>query len=818
MNTKLHSAYLLRTTRFLGVAMLYILGLLSTVATGGGGNDNGGGGATVNQAPSISELELALAALDYLADAGDSTVTISIAFSDPEADIATLHVETSDGASVTTSVTVSASSGRISGEVPVSTDQAGDVTIEVWVVDGAGNSSNRLNAMVHVNGSTELADLSLTDTELDPVFDAATDEYSAVVDFDVTTISATATLLEPEAALTIDAVPVPSGAESSPIDLDVGDNSVILLVTSSDGAMQTIEITVQRRANVLLSDLTFSAGSFDQIFQADLFDYTGNASFLRSTTTVTAVPEDPDATVALNGISVSPEWVSGDVDLMEGQTTIEVLVTGSDGNTTATYALEISRESLDGFAQDVYAKASNAWEEDEFGWSVAMSGNTLAVGAPSEWGDADGIDGDESNNDAIRAGAVYVFVRDPVTGWSQEAYIKASNSGEFDHFGYSLALSGDTLAVGAYTEWSSATGINGNQDDNSADSAGAVYVFTRDPALGWSQQAYIKASNTNLADRFGHSVALSGDTLVVGATWEESAASGVNGDQANTRLIGAGAAYVFTRDAMAVWSQQAYLKATNPDPGDLFGSAVAISGDLLAVGATGEASAAQGINGDQSDNSAGLAGAVYVYARDVSGQWQPDAYLKASNAGAVDYFGGSLSFDQNTLAVGARGEDSAATGVNGDQSDETDRNAGAAYLFSRSPAGEWAQEAYVKASNPDEEDAFGSSVALTHNALLVGARYESSGATGLNGDETDNAWPEAGAAYLFLRSADGQWTHQAYLKASNTYNFDNFGWSVALTDDALAVGARNEHGGSTGIDGNQNDHSASGSGAVYGFR
>lgn len=125
--------------------------------------------------------------------------------------------------------------------------------------------------------------------------------------------------------------------------------------------------------------------------------------------------------------------------------------------------------------------------------------------------------------------------------------------------------------------------------------------------------------------------------------------------------------------------------------------------------------------------------------------------------------------------------------------------------------------AYVKASNPDEDDDFGNAIALTDNALLVGARYESSGAAGINGDETDNAWPESGAAYLCLRSADGVWTQQAYLKASNTYLFDNFGWSVALADDALAIGGRNERGGATGIDGNQNDSSVLGAGAVYVF-
>ncbi len=807
-----------RASRILGVVTVYGLGLLSTIATGGSGGGGDGDDGTVNQAPAISTLELETANVDYRAGDGETTIAATVTYSDPEADITSWRVELSDGSSATQAVTVNGSSGQISIAVPLSTELAGDVTAEIWVVDSAGNSSNRLSATIHVNGSSELTGLVLDGVQLDPAFDPATDDYSASVDFDVTSIRVTATLLEPEATLTIDSTPVASGTESPPVALAVGDNVIIVVATSSDGVSRQIEITVQRSASALLSDLSFSAGTLDQIFQPELLDYTGYASFLRPTTTVTAVPEDPGASVAVNGVSVAADWRSTDVDLAEGQTTIGMLVTGSDGVTTGSYSIDVSRATLSEFGQEIYAKASNAWEEDQFGWSVALSGNLLAVGAPAEWGAADGINGDQNDNGAILAGAVYVFERDPVTGWSQEAYVKASNSDEYDHFGFSIALSGNTLVVGAYTEWSAATGIDGDQDDNSADSAGAVYVFTRDPVTGWSQQAYIKASNTEFDEHFGTAVALSGDTLVVGAPWEDSAATGVNGDQNDNSALGAGAAYVFTRDPSGVWSQQAYLKASNTDAGDQFGQSVAIQGDVVAVGATGESSAAQGIDGDQNDNSAGLAGAVYTYVRDDAGQWQPEAYLKASNAGAVDYFGFSLAMHGDRLAVGARREDSAATGVNGDQMDETDRNSGAAYLFTRSPAGVWTQEAYIKASNTDEDDEFGSSIALTHDALLVGARFESSGAAGINGDEDDNAWPEAGAVYLFLRNAEGQWAQRAYIKASNAYNFDHFGWSVALSDDLLAVGARNEGSGATGIDGPQDDRSAAGSGAVYVFR
>ncbi len=135
---------------------------------------------------------------------------------------------------------------------------------------------------------------------------------------------------------------------------------------------------------------------------------------------------------------------------------------------------------------------------DLFGSSVALSadGSTLAVGAPDEASAATGIGGNQADNSAPGAGAVYVFTRSG-TAWSQQAYVKASNTDADDRFGDSVALSADgsTLAVGAVVEASAATGIGGNQADNSAQDAGAVYVFTRSGTT-WSQQAYVKASNT----------------------------------------------------------------------------------------------------------------------------------------------------------------------------------------------------------------------------------------------------------------------------------------------------------------------------------
>lgn len=405
-------------------------------------------------------------------------------------------------------------------------------------------------------------------------------------------------------------------------------------------------------------------------------------------------------------------------------------------------------------------------------------------------------------------------------------YIKASNTRAGQVFGFSVAISGDagTLAVGAPGEASGATGINGDQGNNSSPAAGAVYVFVRE-ADTWTQQAYIKASNTESGDQFGSTVVLdfAGDTLAVGTWAEASGATGINGSQGNNVAPYAGAVYVFTR-TVDVWSQQAYVKASNTGEDHEFGDSIALSadGNTMAVGSRGEASAATGINGDQSDTSAGFAGAVYVFTREGT-VWTQQAYVKASNTDDFDQFGSfvALSGDGDTLAVGARFESSGATGIDGDQSDNSVFGAGAVYVFTRE-AGVWSQEAYVKASNADVAGniGFGIAVALSGDGgtLAVSATLEDSSAVGVNGNQTNHNAERSGAVYVFVREA-GAWSQQAYVKASNTTEDLNFGRTLALSadGDTLVVGTPNDASNAIGVNGNQSNIAAPSSGAVYLF-
>lgn len=393
--------------------------------------------------------------------------------------------------------------------------------------------------------------------------------------------------------------------------------------------------------------------------------------------------------------------------------------------------------------QQAYLKASNTDAGDLFGSSVAISGDTLVVGATAEASNATGVDGDQSDNSAPDSGAVYVFVRTGST-WSQEAYLKAPNAEASDGFGGSVAVSGDTVVVAAEFESSAAMGVNGNQADNSAESSGAAYVFVRD-GVSWSHQAYLKASNTEADDRFGWSVSVSGDVVVVGAPFEDSSSMGVDGVQGDNSAPFAGAAYVFARNGVT-WAQQGYLKASNTDPNDLFGQAVSVSDDTLVVGAGSESSAATGVYGDQSSNSANNSGAAYVFVRQ-AGTWGQQAYLKASNTESSDFFGEAVSVSRNTIVVGATLESSGAAGVDGNQFNNSSPGSGAAYVFGRNGSF-WTQQAYLKASNPTPEDFFGVSVAVSDETVIVGAHLEDSIATGVDGSQT-NSSTNTGAAYAF---------------------------------------------------------------------
>lgn len=381
-------------------------------------------------------------------------------------------------------------------------------------------------------------------------------------------------------------------------------------------------------------------------------------------------------------------------------------------------------------------------------------------------------------------------------------YIKPFNTKENFKFGRSVLLSpdGNTLFVGAPGE--SAT-LNDTNND-AAPNSGAVYIFKFNGDK-WQQTQYLKASNSKINNRFGHSLSLSkdGKTLAIGAM----------GDKENSILeTKSGTVYLFHFNGVQ-WEEQNYIEAPNRD-GDLFGYRVKLNSDgtLLAISAIKEDSS--DIN-DPQDNTSTDSGAVYLYR--FNNSWVLEKYFKASNIGKFDNFGISLSFNEQAdkLAIGASGESSSnKTHINDDAS-----HAGAVYIFDYKD-NVWNQSHYLKSNNIGKNDQFGISVDFTDDGktLAVGAFGEQSNSDFINKGQTDDSATDAGAVYIF-KETNNIWKQSAYIKASNSYIGHHFGFSIDINPQGtlLAVGAPGEDSNSQGFENIQNSEMKYSSGATYLF-
>ncbi len=252
----------------------------------------------------------------------------------------------------------------------------------------------------------------------------------------------------------------------------------------------------------------------------------------------------------------------------------------------------------------------NPWIQSEFGAALALDGERLVVGARGD----DHSSGPWSGTPdlgAVNSGAAYVFER--VSGaWSEVAFLQAAHRTAWDDLGSALAIRGDGLAVGAPFEDSAAAGVNGPQTDESMLDSGAVFVFARGAGGDWTQAAYVKASNTDVQDGFGTSLAMHGGALLVGAPRENSSAACVNCNPFDESAADAGAAYLLTRLG-TTWTHSAYLKALNAGAGDQFGASVAIWGDLATIGAPDEDSTSTGPQSEPYNDLAPSAGAGFAF-------------------------------------------------------------------------------------------------------------------------------------------------------------------------------------------------------------
>lgn len=417
------------------------------------------------------------------------------------------------------------------------------------------------------------------------------------------------------------------------------------------------------------------------------------------------------------------------------------------------------------WSQQQKLNAPDAVFGDWFGCSVGISGDAMVIGA---FGDDDA--GSES-------GSAYAFARSGGV-WSLQQKLMAADGAGGDRFGYSVGISGTSVVVGAYSD-----------DLAAGNDAGSVHVFTRS-GITWSLQQKLTASDAASADRFGYAVGISVDSIVVGADWDDSAT-----------LSDAGSAYVYVRSGNS-WSQQQKLTASGAAAADHFGTAAAISGDRVVVGANldddqggssgsafvfkrtvaswtaedkllaavddarfdsfGAAVDIEGgvaVVGAPDDDIVGAdSGAVYFYLR-INNQWLLQQKLTASDAAAGDHFGISVSLNGSSLVVGASGS-----------------SAGAAYVFVRS-GDTWIQQQKLTAFDAAGGDSFGASVGISNDSLVIGAY----------GDDTA-AGAHSGSAYIFSRTG-GVWSLQQKLTPADALTFDHFGWSAAISGDTVVIGA-----------------------------
>ncbi|MEM6398484.1 MAG: HYR domain-containing protein, partial [Bacteroidota bacterium] len=355
--------------------------------------------------------------------------------------------------------------------------------------------------------------------------------------------------------------------------------------------------------------------------------------------------------------------------------------------------------------------ASDREANDEFGFSVAIAGNYAIVGAPQEDEDANG------NNSLSNSGSAYVFERNANGSWSQVEKIVSNGRFAEDEFGFSVAIESDGVAVVGAPE--------ANDTPSGTLDNGAVYVFLRNGSGSWNFSQALTAFDRAEDDQFGWSVAIDNSLIVVGAIGEDE-----DNNTLNT-LSNAGSVYVF-RDLLGLnsWTTGQKLVSGDREAGDLFGSSVAIDGNRLVVGASGEDDDENGSNNLES------AGSAYVFERSL-GIWSQQDKIVSSDRAQGDNFGFSVGISGDLIVVGAYLEDQNENG----QIFRT--SAGSAYLFERDGSGDWSQIQKIVSSDRTERDNFGYAVGISGTYVISGARQE---------DDNDNSLSDAGAAYIFERN------------------------------------------------------------------
>lgn len=415
-------------------------------------------------------------------------------------------------------------------------------------------------------------------------------------------------------------------------------------------------------------------------------------------------------------------------------------VSGANGFDEAGSAYIFELNGSGDWVQKQKIVASERGTYRSFGQSVSINGDYIVVSAPGSHTDASGA------NPLANAGAAYVFRNNGSGNWTLQQKLVASDRAMTDYFGSSVAVGDKYIIVGAWYEDHNVAGT-GNQTN-----AGSAYIFEDDGAGNWIQKQKIVASDRAASDRFGMSVAIGGDYAIVGTRFD-----GKNAPAATPILTQSGSAYIFERNTGGVWAQAQKIVASDRADGAYFGTTVSISGNYAVIGASAEKRDASG------GSSLNDAGAVYIFERGSGGTWSQQQKIVASDRGAGDYFGYSVSIHGNRLVTGARNEAHNASGTG------TVLNAGSAYVFERNSGGVWSQQQKIVASDRQTDDEFGASVAISGDYILVGVPKEDHDASGANGLD------DAGSAYIFKFENNASVTNNNFESGTLIYPNPNHG-------------------------------------------
>lgn len=396
-----------------------------------------------------------------------------------------------------------------------------------------------------------------------------------------------------------------------------------------------------------------------------------------------------------------------------------------------------------------------------FGISVAISGNTIVVGASQESNNAN------ESDPLWLAGAAYIFQKDlgGEDNWGFEKKLVAVDRHEGARFGFSISFSYGLLAVGAPGEEWDTGGAN------KISFAGAVYLFDKNQggAGNWGQVKKLVASDRGISDYFGTSVAISDSLLVVGVPSDSEDANGLN------RLPGAGSAYFFGKNAggPGVWGQIKKIVAPNRAANDYFGSSVTQNGITVAVGA---------LYAD--DATAGTpiidCGSIYIFSKDQDGanQWGLVKMALGPQREYADRFGTAMAMSGSTILVSATQENQDANGGN------PVVNAGSAFFLEQNTGGpgQWGDQQKITLMDYVPDQSFGSSIAMDGDYTVIGCVND------FSDDGKQNHAKDAGAVWIF-KNINGQWTPLKKLIAPYRNAYARFGYSVAINGSTIAVGA-----------------------------